>query len=283
MKLLIDDDFDLFKITYSGQCFRATQLSDNTYRFISGENVLFISPCEAPDEFEISCSPAEWSDFWKHYFDLETEYSLIRRSIPSSDKYIHHASETGSGIRILNQDPFEMLISFIISQRKSIPAIKSSVEKMCLKFGHQIKFAAEGFNGSATMTKEILYSFPTPKELWGITSDDLSDCGLGYRVPYILDAVSKVNSGELDLQNLYLYPDEDLFNSLKTVYGVGDKVANCISLFAYHRTGRAPIDTWISKVIDSEYDGINPFPKYGNNAGIIQQYVFYKAQHERMV
>lgn len=273
MKIKINDDFDLYKIAYSGQCFRVKELPNNTYRFISGDRTVSIVSLEGPGEFSLSCNSYEWSEFWAHYFDLETDYSSIRASIPSSDKYIHRAAMAGAGIRILNQDPFEMLISFIISQRKSIPAIKSSVEKLCRKFGHRIERTEE----------EDVYSFPTPEEMSGITSDDLNDCGLGYRIPFILDAVSRVNSGVLDLQRISELSDEDLFSELKTVCGVGDKVANCISLFAYHRTGRAPVDTWIAKVIDSEYGGINPFPRYGNNAGIIQQYVFYGAQHEKNI
>ena len=286
--ITIEDDFDLYKITYSGQCFRAAMLDNGYYRFITGNKILIIRalPAAKKDfvagsstQYEISCSLSEWNDIWFPYFDLSTDYASVRSSIPSSDKYIHNAAKIGQGIRILNQDPFEMLICFIISQRKSIPAIKSSVEKICQRWGKTINLPQkESFYPECDNPK----SFPTASDLMVATLDELADCGLGYRIPYILDAVKRVNDNRLNLCELKEYTDEDLFNKLKTVYGVGDKVANCISLFAYHRTGRAPIDTWIAKVINEEYNGINPFPKYGPNAGIMQQYVFYAAQHEKM-
>ena len=300
--ITVSDDFDLYKITYSGQCFRAAELEDGRYGFITGEHLLMIRALNEGNtmgvrtganteseslsrgglaNYEISCPLFEWDSIWSPYFDLNTNYSSIRGAIPSSDKYIHTAAEIGCGIRILNQNPFEMLISFIISQRKSIPAIRSSVEKICEKWGNPIKCPEEISIGPVFPQKE-LKSFPTPSALKDVTPEDLSDCGLGYRVPYILDAIARVNDGRLDLEGLKKLNDEELFDALKSVYGVGDKVANCISLFAYHRTGRAPVDTWIAKVINEEYNGINPFPKYGENAGIMQQYVFYAAQHEKV-
>lgn len=278
--ITVKDDFDLYKITYSGQCFRACELDDGWYRFVTGHNVLLIRKACSTDNsctgnssggtvYEISCSLSEWNDVWHHYFDMDTDYSAIRRMVSPSDKYMHSAAEVGCGIRILNQDPFEMLISFIISQRKSIPAIRSSVEKICNKWGSNVSVSTE------TGTVNIK-TFPEAPVLSGLNADDLADCGLGYRVPYILDAIARVNDGRLNLGECISLSDEELFEALKSVYGVGDKVANCVSLFAFHRTGRAPVDTWIAKVINEEYNGINPFPKYGPRAGIMQQYVFYR-------
>jgi N-glycosylase/DNA lyase len=108
---------------------------------------------------------------------------------------------------------------------------------------------------------------------------ELDTCGLGYRLPYVLGAAKDVASGLLDLKELYSYDDEELFNELKKVKGVGDKVANCICLFAYHRIARAPKDVWINRVIEEEYSGIDPFPKYDKYAGIMQQYMFYAAKN----
>lgn len=259
MKITINDDFNLYKITYSGQCFRPKQLSDKSYRFVTGSNELIITELGG-NEYDISCDMNTWNTVWHDYFDLDLCYENIRKSIPDSDTYLKNASNIGKGIRILKQDKFEMLISFIISQRKSIPAIKSSVEKLCSLYG------SNGY-------------FPGPEELMKASSDELASCGLGYRVPYIETAARKVALGEVDLEALDSLSDDELFNSLKSFYGVGDKVANCVALFAYHRINRAPIDTWINKVIDSEYAGINPFPSYPGTAGIMQQYMFYAAQH----
>ena len=170
--------------------------------------------------------------------------------------YLREAARGGAGIRILRQDKFEMLISFIISQRKSIPAIRTSVEKLVSLYGH------DGF-------------FPNAADMTGATEEELSSCSLGYRLPYIRAAIERIAHKEVDLDELDSLPDEELFEQLKMFHGVGDKVANCVELFAYHRTGRAPVDTWIAKVINEQYNGENPFGRYGNVAGIMQQYMFY--------
>lgn len=260
MKIQITDDFDLYKIAYSGQCFRVKELDENTFSFITKDNKLImrhLGDCE----YEVSCDDNVWKNVWHNYFDLDTCYANIRAQIPSSDTYLTNAANIGKGIRILKQDKFEMLISFIISQRKRIPAIKSSVEKLCTLYG---------VNGS----------FPTASALFAATYEELSSCSLGYRTPYIQDTVQKIVTGEIKLDELDLLSDEDIIEALKTFKGVGDKVANCVALFAYHRTALAPIDTWINKVIATQYNGTNPFSKYGKYAGVMQQYMFYAAQHE---
>lgn len=265
MKIYIEDDFDLYKIAYSGQCFRVRELDKNTYRFITGNNTVEITKpsSESSREFEVSCSRRQWDEVWHDYFDLDTDYSAIRAGISPADKYLKNAADIGAGIRILKQDKFETLISFIISQRKSIPAIKTSVERLCSLYG------SNGF-------------FPNSGSLANAPSSELSSCGLGYRVPYVQNAASCVADGDIDLESIQSCSDEELCNLLKTLNGVGDKVANCVALFAYHRVGRAPIDTWINKIINSEYNGINPFPSYGKYAGIMQQYMFYAAQHMKI-
>lgn len=259
MKITITDDFDLYKITYSGQCFRAKQIGEKTFSFIYQNHYLEITELSNND-YEISCSEDEWNNVWYDYFDLSTNYNKIRQSIPADDEYMLHAAEIGKGIRILKQDKFEALISFIISQRKSIPAIKTSVERLCTLYGK------DGF-------------FPTPTDMLNATAEELSTCGLGYRVSYIIDAVRMIALKEVNLEELDKLSDEELITMLKKFNGVGDKVANCVALFSYHRIGNAPIDTWIAKVIAEKYNGTNPFPSYGNVAGIMQQYVFYAAQH----
>ena len=265
--ILIEDDFDLEKMINSGQCFRPAKISDDTYRFITGQHEVKIRDISASrrkksdrnvTELEISCSRKEWDEVWHDYFDLDTNYRKIRESIPKDDAYLRRAAEFGRGIRILRQDKFEMLVSFIISQRKSIPAIRTSVERIVDLYGH------DGF-------------FPNPSDMLRATYDELSACGLGYRVPYIMKAVERVAHHDIDLDALDDLSDEELFDKLKSFAGVGDKVANCVELFAYHRTGRAPVDTWIARVIADQYGGVNPFPRYGDVAGIMQQYMFYSS------
>lgn len=262
----IPDEFSLPKIAGSGQCFRVKVFPDCTYRFIIGPDVLYIREC-GPRTFEVSCSPAEWSGIWSEYFDLATDYASLRAAIPDGDVYLKKAAEAGRGIRILCQDPWEMLITFIASQRKSIPAIKGCVELLARSFGRKL---ATG--------REELYLFPTPEELSRASSCQLMECKLGYRAPYVQSAVEKVLGGQLDLTAIRHAEDGALFEALKTVRGVGDKVSNCVCLFAYHRTCLAPVDVWIRRVIDEEYGGVDPFARYGSSAGIMQQYLFYYTQ-----
>ena len=268
MNITIDDDFDLDKIIDSGQCFRPKK-TGSTYRFVTGRNVVDIrdltdpgSKCDDghPTSLSVSCSRQEWEKIWHPYFDLDTDYRQIRQSIPADDEFLSSAARYGTGIRILRQDRFETLISFIISQRKSIPAIRTSVERIVATYG------SDGY-------------FPDAEDILAATCEELSACGLGYRCSYVYNAAKRVARGEVDLERMDELTDEELFNELKSFDGVGDKVANCVALFAYHRTGRAPVDTWIAKVINEEYGGINPFGRYGNVAGIMQQYMFYSKRN----
>ena len=264
MIIRIDDDFDLKKIQISGQCFRVKECEPGLFRFITGKKLVYIKKDEGDDKaFEVSCSKGEWKKVWEPYFDMGRSYSEICAKERGKHDFTDRAIDCGQGLRILKQDKWEMLISFIISQRKSIPAISSAVEAVAKRFGTCID------------EKESVYAFPTPQEMAAATLDDLKDCGLGYRAPYVLDAIHKVLGGELELEAIDKLEDEVLFEKLMEVHGVGMKVSNCVCLFAYARMGRAPVDVWIARAIDEEFGGVNPFPEYGENAGIIQQYIFY--------
>ena len=261
--ITINDDFDLQKIAHCGQCFRAKEIFGGIYRFITGTRVIYISN-RTRNQFEISCDEDEWSSVWTTYFDLDTNYRALRAEIAGVNDYINSAAEFGSGIRILRQEPFETLISFIISQRKSIPSITTSVERIAERFGRAVE-----------TERGTVHLFPTVDELKSATLDQLSGLGLGYRKSYILDALNKISSGELDLDALSNVDDDTLLERLKSIRGVGDKVANCVALFAYHRVDRVPIDVWIARAIDEDFHGKNVFLDINHNAGIAQQYVFY--------
>lgn len=248
-------DFDLKKTAESGQVFRAKKVGDDTWEFIARDNRIVLN---ANEDFKKAVSN---HPFWKNYFDLDRDYEKVRmEAVKRKDTFMTAACEAGAGIRLLNQDPWEMLVSFIISQRKSIPAIQTCIEKICLGFGKKM----DGY-----------YAFPTPEELLRADTEALSACGVGYRLEYIRDAAEKVACGKLELEALRALSDEELADTLKTVKGVGDKVANCIMLFAYGRTARVPVDVWVKRIIEEDYKGENPFTSYGKNAGIMQQYAFY--------
>ena len=271
MEIKINDDFDLKKIVDSGQCFRPKEISAGVFRFICGENILNIRE-RGENLFEIDCDETTWKNVWENYFDLDTSYAQIRRDAEnfaagkSYEKFLCDAIDFGKGIRILRQEPFETLISFILSQRKNIPSIKSSVEKICEKFGRQVG---------------EVYLFPSVEDISDVTIDDLTGLGLAYRKAYVQEAVEKVASGAIDLEELKTFSDSDLIEELKLITGVGDKIANCVALFAYHRVDRAPVDVWIKRAIDDDFGGENIFSKFGKNAGILQQYIFYFKRNKR--
>ena len=269
MTVGIQDDFDLEKIRQSGQCFRIRTFDDGSYRFITGREVLYIRQADG-NLYEVSCCEENWNAIWKPYFSLDSDYRSIRERSAGKNPFIDRAMEESAGLRVLKQDPWEMLVTFIISQRKSIPAIAGSVEMLAEKYGSRI-----------ITDRETVYAFPTAEEMEHASIEELQNCSLGYRSKYVLDAVRKVNSGELDLDAISNLDDDALFDALQAVFGVGKKVANCICLFGYGRTGRAPVDVWIQRAIDEGCGGVNPFEQFGENAGIIQQYMFFYQRNRK--
>lgn len=276
MVLTIQDDFDLGKIADSGQCFRFNEVSGSgsgdagavhkRYSVAAGNRHVFVTEL-GQDRYEFGCSEDEFESFWKRYFDLDISYSDIRGKInKEKDSYLYNASEYGKGIRILRQDPWEMLISFIISQRKNIPAIKASIEKLCALAGDVI-----------CEDEEIgkIYSFPTPEQLSSLSLEQLSGCSLGYRDKYVHQAALDVVSGAVDLQALERASDDRLMEELLKLYGVGVKVANCEILFGYHRLDAFPKDVWINRVLEEQYPQGFLFDKYAPYNGVMQQYLFF--------
>ncbi|MBR1421385.1 MAG: hypothetical protein IJ575_10090 [Selenomonadaceae bacterium] len=278
MQIKITDDFDLDKIIESGQCFRPRKIQDR-YRFITKNHVLYIRQIE--DEYEISCSAEEWNQIWLKYFDLETNYSSLRYKInrKARNEFINQAVEFGKGIRILRQDPLETLISFIISQRKSIPAIRSSVEKICDRFGTEIE----------TEFESSVHLFPTIDQISQAAEEDLKSMALGYRVPYIIDAIQKLTREiedesektdlekifPIDLEKLNDFSNEKLLETLQRIHGVGKKIANCVALYSYHRLNCVPIDVWIERAMLEDLEGMNLKRAFGDFSGLVQQYVYF--------
>ena len=258
----IQDDFDLDKIIESGQCFRPQKLSDGRYRFLSGSALLYLTPL-GDGQYDAAWYGSD-REYWANYFDLGRNYAALRCSLAGQSSYLDKSLDFGQGIRILHQDPWEMLITFLISQRKSIPAIRTAVEHLARCCGEPL--SAEG---------DEVFLFPTPQQLCGLSEAQLMGCGLGYRTRYIQNAAAQASSGTLDLGALAALPDDALFSRLLELDGVGKKVANCVCLFGYGRTAMAPIDVWIQRLIDEEFGGRDPFPSYDQQAGIVQQYLFY--------
>ncbi len=265
MELQLTDDFDVHKIAQSGQCFRWYPLPDNQCRIFAGSRTLLLSQPSA-DRLHLSCTEEEFTDFWHTYFDFPLNYAQMRAKILPSDTYLSQAAQYGSGIRILRQDPWEMLITFILSQRKSIPAIQKSVEALCTAAGSPIGNAADG---------QTLYAFPTPEQLAALDTDTLAACGLGYRLPYIQQAAQTVAHDPAAFAALDRRSDSELLQSLLAFHGVGAKIAHCVMLFGFHRLDAFPKDVWINRVLDTHYPNGYPFAQYAPFNGIMQQYLFF--------
>ena len=269
MVVTMTDDFSPEKIMESGQCFRVRRFSDGAYRFVTGPRALCLNPL-GEQRWEASCTQEEWDKIWFPYFDLGRNYAAVRLRARGKHAYVDAAMEEGAGLRILRQDPWEMLITFILSQRKSIPAIAAAAESLAQRWGTPIR-----------TERETLFTFPSPAQLAAATEAELRECALGYRAPYVLDAVRKVSGGALDLEALRELEDEELFQKLQTVRGVGKKVAECVCLFGYGRLCRVPVDVWIQRAIREKCGGCEPFSRYGDDAGVMQQYVFYAMRREK--
>ena len=264
MVVAFEDDLDLDKIAESGQCFRWKKTEKDMWQIITGKEILYIKEIEK-GLFDFDCTEDAYENVWKNYFDMQQSYAEIRSMISlQKDLFLYQAAEYGKGIRILRQDPWEMLISFIISQRKSIPAIKTAIEKLCEMAGDAIRVS----NG------EIRYTFPTPDQMIILTKEQLEKCGLGYRTGYIQAAVHRVISAEIDLNQVDQLADQELLEKLSEFYGVGNKVANCTMLFGYHRLDSFPKDVWINRVLEHEYAAGYPYEQYCPYNGVMQQYMF---------
>lgn len=241
-----------------GQCFRFGINPDKTISGVAHGRVLNLTQTEDEIIFH-DMSPEEFEQIWRGYFDLETDYEALKNLL-SKDLILSMALEYAGGIRILRQDSFEALLSFIISQNNNIPRIKGSINKLCRKFGSHI----EG----------DIYSFPQIEQLYDIKKEDLSDLGLGYRDDYIVDCVSRLKSGEFVLDAIKSMPIDDARTSLRTIKGIGPKVAECALLFGFYRVEAFPVDTWIKKALTYYYP--QGFPEeFKEIAGIAQQYIFH--------
>ena len=261
---MIDDDFDPDRIAESGQCFRWRKDESGAYRIIHREHCLRIRSLGG-GEAELSCTEDEFRDVWYDYFDLGENYRSIRERIDrEEDPFLAEACSFGKGIRILRQDPWEMLISFIISQNRNIPAIKRSVELLCEAAGQKREYAGESF-----------FLFPTPEEILALDDEALAACRLGYRCRYVRAAAREAAQGRFKPDELRAAPEEEMIKALTDILGVGVKVANCISLFGLHHTDAFPVDVWIRRILEKEYPAGYPKERYAPYNGIYQQYMFY--------
>lgn len=268
------EHFNLLQTFECGQCFRWEQKEDNHFVGIVKGKV--ISICQEEQYIRIrNMSRDELSETFMDYFDLHRDYSKIIDSI-SKENTMKMASEYGSGIRLLKQDEWETLISFILSSNNNIPRIKKIIKSLCERWGDKITYEGQTY-----------YSFPTAKQLQHITSEDLKEIKCGYRASYILDAIQKVNDKSVDLYYLKEMDTGLARKELMKIKGVGPKVADCILLFSMGKYESYPMDVWIKKVMEKYFFEREATPKeiqkfasttWGDMAGFAQQYLFYYAR-----
>lgn len=256
-----EDDIDLVKTFECGQCFRWEAEADGSWTGVAMGKAANIRKVDGG--FEISGTKEDFETVWLDYLDFRRDYRTLRANI-CIDDYMKKASDFGAGIRILNQDRWETLCSFIISQCNNIPRIKKIVETLCRMYGDEIDFRGEK-----------RWSFPSAERIAALTAEDLAPLRSGYRAPYIIAAAKAVASGEIDLEALSKGEIAESRKTLKTLPGIGDKVADCVLLFSLRMPKAFPVDVWMKKAIAEHYpDGFDP-SVFGENAGLAQQYMFY--------
>ena len=261
----INNDFDLVHTFECGQCFRWNKVEDNTYMGIVENSVITVKQEE--NKFVFDCD----DELLLHsYFDFDKDYCEIKKELSSLDDVLKKAIPSGYGIRLLKQNPWEALVSFIISANNNIPRIKKIIESLCFNFGKEI-----------TYNNKIYYSFPDADVLSKLSVEQLDIIKSGFRAKYIIDAAKKVTDGIVNLESVYDMNTDEAREYLKQIKGVGNKVADCILLFAYQKYDVFPKDVWIKKVLNDLY-GIDEknfdlfvVEHFGNLAGFAQQYLFY--------
>ena len=261
-----------------GQCFRWDEENDKSYTGIVGRNVVNVKEVENKVIFS-SFGVDNLKELVQSYFDLDRDYEKIKEELSKVDKYLAKSIEYGNGIRILNQDLWETIISFIISANNNIPRIKGIINRLSQKYGEKIEWRGKEY-----------YTFPTVEELSKVSVEDLRSLGLGFRDIRVYETTHKILSKEVNLEKLHNEADtEKVRNILLTLSGVGPKVADCILLFStLKRFDVFPIDVWVRRVMNELYiknedeTKVNKKEierlakeKYGNLEGIAQQYLFF--------
>ena len=292
-------NFNIKQILECGQCFRWDKISDTNYIIIAFERVIEVIQ-EDDNIIILNSNEEDFNNIWLKYFDLERNYDEIKEEL-AKDEILRKSVEFGYGIRILNQDPFELLISFIISARNSIPSIKKTVKKICEEWGEKIEYKGNTY-----------YTFPKPQNIKGATLEEIQSTGASFRSKYIVDTIGKVNQAlevkedyiknkdkyeerpeilDFDLEYIKNLNDDECHIALQKFMGVGAKVADCIMLFSMAKHSAFPVDVWVKRAMihfyvapDVSLNKMRVFArdKFGKLSGMAQQYLFYYARENKI-
>lgn len=274
-------DFELNHIFDCGQCFRFNRLDDGSYLGTAYDKTIRISKEERGIVFH-NTSEEDFENIWYDYFDLDTDYGEIKKRLTIKDDAImRDAVNYGNGIRILNQDLWETLISFIISASNNIPRIKKIIELLAKNFGEPHQYCGNTY-----------YSFPNPEKIAVLKEEELAVIRAGFRNKYILDCAKNVVLGKINLEAIKSMSTAEAKKALMNIKGVGNKVSDCVLLFSMARKDAFPIDVWIKRITEYCYFGgneetvgnISKFAasRFGELGGMAQQYLFFYAREKKI-
>lgn len=269
-------DFNAKHIFECGQCFRWNKEADDSYTGVAYDRVINVKSDHDNKKVTIlNTNIEDFNNIWFDYFDLGRDYGKIKRKL-SLDPILKKAIGHGDGIRILKQQPWEILISFIVSANNRIPMISKSINLLSELYGQAMEY-----------NKKVYYSFPTVKQLYNAEINDIKRCKAGFRCKYIKKAVEMISSGEIDLSSIGNMKTHEARGELMKIPGVGIKVADCILLFSMQKFDAYPVDVWVKRVTEhfymeceSKLSDIHDFAyrKFGSLAGFAQEYLFYYAR-----
>ena len=272
------NSFELKDIFECGQCFRWNKQEDGSYTGVFKNNVLNVKKEKNDITFQGICEK-NIKETVEYYFDLNRDYEKIKEKLAKIDNNMKTSIEYGQGIRILNQDLWETIISFIISANNNIPRIKGIIERLSKKYGNEIEYKEQKY-----------YTFPTPENLKEVTVEEYRKLGLGFRDIRLYETTKMILEKKVDLEKMKNNPNtQEVREELLSLSGVGPKVADCILLFSdLKRFEVFPIDVWVRRVMNDLYikqEDENKVSKrqiekiagekFGDLAGLAQQYLFY--------
>lgn len=272
------EDMDIEQIARSGQCFRMGKQAEEAGVWTVAAAGEYVETVKDGDYFLFSCEKKEFEEKWAGYFDLQTDYGGYKKNVASDDAYLKAAMKCGWGVRILNQDLWEMIVTFLISQNNNIARIKGSVDGLCRRLGREKKGTGLRLSPGGWEERErIYYTFPEPEAIVRAGMEGLSGLGLGYRDKYILKAAERCSGpeGAAWLKTIREADYEMAHGLLMEQYGIGRKVADCVCLFGLHHIGAFPVDTHVKQILENHYPHGFPMKRYQGYAGILQQYMFY--------
>ena len=269
IKIELKNNFNLDSTVTCGQIFRYYKLEDNSYDIILKDRVInvykkdnyLIASSNNEDDLEIVV---------KNYFDLDNDYENINKYLLEKDSLLKDAIMFSCGLMMIRQDPFETLIEYIISANNGVPNITSALNNIATKYGKKVLF-----------NKKEYYLFPSYKDLKDVTKEDFRECKVGFRDKYLESIIYKLNNNIINLDDFNKLDSNEAMDKLMENNGIGPKVASCILLFAYQRYDVFPVDTWVKKIMESNYNiigekNIREFASktYGKYSALAIQYLF---------